>query len=152
MRNSSLEACGDWREIAERFVEDGDEIGGGIVYGGEGDGAVGGPGGTDFVGEQGEFGGVFEELLKKGVNFGFFLLFFFCFGMYKKGERIFIRLTKYVAPESNVAVVSEPAVKIKFAFESSRSFDNVVPFSPLCDVMYVMKSGRSVSLAKRFDT
>lgn len=85
MRNSSLEACGDGREIAERFVEDGDEIGGGIVYGGEGDGAVGGPGGTDFVGEEGEFGGVFEELLRKGVSFGFFF-FFFCFGMYKKGR------------------------------------------------------------------
>lgn len=94
-----------------------------------------------------------EEKKKKeeGVSSGFFLLFF-CFGDMQKGERIFIRLTKYVAPESNVAVVSEPAVKIKFAFESSRSFDNVVPFSPLCDVMYVMKSGRSVSLAKRFDT
>lgn len=106
------------------------------------------------MGQEGEFGGVFEELFflkKEGVSFGFFF-FFFVLGMYKKGERIFIRLTKYVAPESNVAVVSEPAVKIKFAFESSRSFDNVVPFSPLCDVMYVMKSGRSVSLAKRFDT
>lgn len=34
LRNSSLEACGDWREIAERFVEDGDEIGRGVVYGG----------------------------------------------------------------------------------------------------------------------
>lgn len=81
MRNSSLEACGDWREIAERFVEDGDEIGRGIVYGGQGDGAVGGPGGTDFVGEEREFGGVFEELLKEkeGVSFlGF--SFFFCFG------------------------------------------------------------------------
>lgn len=105
------------------------------------------------MGEEGEFGGVFEELLKKGVSFGFFFFFWFSvLGMDKKGERIFIRLTKYVAPESNVAVVSEPAVKIKFAFESSRSLDNVVPFSPLCDVMYVMKSGRSVSLAKRFET
>lgn len=80
LRNSSLEACGDWREIAERFVEDGDEIGRGIVYGGQGYGAVGGPGGTDFVGEEGEFGGVFEELLeeekKEGVSFGFFFFFF----------------------------------------------------------------------------
>lgn len=75
LRNSSLEACGDWREIAERFVEDGDEIGGGIVYGGQGYGAVGGPGGTDFLGEEGEFGGVFEELLKEGVSFGFFFFF-----------------------------------------------------------------------------
>lgn len=80
------------------------------------------------------------------------MFFFFSgLGCIKRGEDS-IRLTKYVAPESNVAVVSEPAVKIKFAFESSRSLDNVVPFSPLCDVMYVMKSGRSVSLAKRFDT
>lgn len=83
MRNSSLEACGDGREVAERFVEDGDEIGGGVVYGGQGYGAVGGPGGTDFVGEQGEFGGVFEELLKEekkeeeGVSFGFFFFFLF---------------------------------------------------------------------------
>lgn len=98
-----------------------------------------------------------EEKKKKeeeGVSFGFFFFFssFSVWGIYRKGERIFLLLTKYVAPESNVAVVSEPAVKIKFAFESSRSLDNVVPFSPLCDVMYVMKSGRSVSLAKRFDT
>lgn len=70
LRNSSLEACGDWREIAERFVEDGDEIGRGIVYGGEGDGAVGGPGGTDFVGQEGEFGGVFEELFEGGEEEG----------------------------------------------------------------------------------
>lgn len=82
MRNSSLEACGDGREIAERFVEDGDEIGRGVVYGGEGDGAVGGPGGTDFSGQEGEFGGVFEELLKEGVSFGFFFFFssFFVLG------------------------------------------------------------------------
>lgn len=152
MRNSSLEACGDRREIAERFVEDGDEIGRGIVYGGEGDGAVGGPGRTDFVGQEGEFGGVFEELLKEGVSFCFFFFLVSGLGCRERGEDFIILLTKYVAPESNVAVVSEPAVKIKFAFESSRSLDNVVPFSPLCDVMYVMKSGRSVSLAKRFDT
>lgn len=88
-----------------------------------------------------------EKKKEEGVSFSFFSVWDI-----QKGERIFILLTKYVAPESNVAVVSEPAVKIKFAFESSRSFDNVVPFSPLCDVMYVMKSGRSVSLAKRFDT
>lgn len=94
---------------------------------------------------------------KKRLVLVFSSLFFLFWGNFFGGciiERAedFILLTKYVAPESNVAVVSEPAVKIKFAFESSRSFDNVVPFSPLCDVMYVMKSGRSVSLAKRFDT
>lgn len=106
------------------------------------------------MGQEGEFGGVFEELLKEekkkeeGVSFSFFSVW----DVQERGEDFIILLTKYVAPESNVAVVSEPAVKIKFAFESSRSLDNVVPFSPLCDVMYVMKSGRSVSLAKRFDT
>lgn len=89
---------------------------------------------------------------EEGVSFGFFFFLFSVLGRIERGEDFIILLTKYVAPESNVAVVSEPAVKIKFAFESSRSFDNVVPFSPLCDVMYVMKSGRSVSLAKRFDT
>lgn len=92
-----------------------------------------------------------EKKKEEGVSFGFFF-FFSGLGCIKRGEEFIILLTKYVAPESNVAVVSEPAVKIKFAFESSRSLDNVVPFSPLCDVMYVMKSGRSVSLAKRFDT
>lgn len=96
---------------------------------------------------------------EEGVSFWFLLFFGFLFWgicfpgcIIERGEDFIILLTKYVAPESNVAVVSEPAVKIKFAFESSRSLDNVVPFSPLCDVMYVMKSGRSVSLAKRFDT
>lgn len=29
------------------------------------------------MGQEGEFGGVFEELLKKGVSFGFFFFFFF---------------------------------------------------------------------------
>lgn len=47
------------------------------------------------MGEQGEFGGVFEELLKKGVSFGVFL--FLWFGMYKKGERILL----YYSPNTS---------------------------------------------------
>lgn len=36
------------------------------------------------MGQEGEFGGVFEELLKKGVSFGFF--FFFCSGGIFSGD------------------------------------------------------------------
>lgn len=43
------------------------------------------------MGEEGEFGGVFEELLKKekkkeGVSFGFLVLLFYVLGIYRKGR------------------------------------------------------------------
>lgn len=38
------------------------------------------------MGQEGEFGGVFEELLKKGVSFWFFLLFFLFGGYTERGE------------------------------------------------------------------
>lgn len=41
------------------------------------------------MGQEGEFGGVFEELLeeeKKKVSFGFFFLFFLFWGCARKGR------------------------------------------------------------------
>lgn len=40
------------------------------------------------MGQEGEFGGVFEELLKKGVSFGFFSSFF-VLGCIKRGEDLY---------------------------------------------------------------
>lgn len=43
------------------------------------------------MGQEGEFGGVFEELLKEekkkeGVSFGFLVLVFYVLGIYRKGR------------------------------------------------------------------
>lgn len=43
------------------------------------------------MGQEGEFGGVFEELLKEekkkeGVSFGFLVLLFYVLGIYRKGR------------------------------------------------------------------
>ncbi|KAI7150462.1 hypothetical protein KC360_g215 [Hortaea werneckii] len=55
---------------------------------------------------------------------------------------------KYVHPDNNVAVVSDPAVMKIEQLESISRFDRDCPFSPLCLRISPMKSGRSTSRSR----